>query len=303
MSELPRVPYPGVYKHEATGQIAYCGANGLYPFSPFGRSADEWVLLEEQDDLMRSVLDPLPHLPADANVGIKVLRRYMDYCKYEDLVRRGALHMSTPQQLHDLDPHEGRHVQYRVPHNAAGDRVYRGLRAWTAESLERFFVSCWCELPEESERMWGQYTKSSDSVVVVTTPLRIARSLRYPRDVRLHRVQYTVEPYLVDCSPGYGDVHATILHKRLEFQGEREVRLIAEKDARISIARVNVTTAQRTEGWQPGPDRPPHLLHIESSAIAEVRAHPEAADALVDRIEALHRLTGATNVKVGRSDL
>lgn len=303
MSELPRVPYPGFYKNTQTEEIVYRETGDPYPLAYVGQSTDEWVLLEEQDAVMREILRPLAHLPGDTNLGITVLRRYMDYRRYKDLVRRGALYMSTAEQLHDSDAMEGLHVQYQVPHNAVGDRLYRTLQAVTTDSLTRHLICCWCELPDESERMWEQYTGGSDSVVLVTTPHRIARGLRYPRYVRLHRMQYSDEPYPVDCSPGYSDIRATILHKRMEYQHEKEVRLIAERDARVSVATVDAKTEEKIEGWQSDEDGPPHLLHIMPSLIAEVRTHPNADDALVDRISFLHRSFGMQNIAVGKSEL
>ena len=309
MSAQPRVPYPGLYKNassEGKGhseEVVYLEAGAPYPLGWTEQPADEWVLLEKQDVMVRDLTEPLAYLPADTNVGIKVLRRYMDYWKYKDLVRRGAIYMSTAEQLHDSDAMEGLHVRYLVPHDMVGDRLYRTLHAFTTDSLTRFLISCWCESPDESEHMWEQYTQSSDSVVLVTTPHRISRGLRYPRYVRLHRMQYTDEPFSVDCSPGGSDIHATILHKRTEYQHEQEVRLIAEKETRVLPAVRDTATGEQIEGWQPGDDGPPHLLHIMPSVISEVRTHPAADDALVDRIEYLHRSFGMYNIRVSKSEL
>lgn len=303
MSDRPRVPYPGFYRNTHSEEVRYLEAGARYPLGWTEQPTDEWVLVEEQDAVMRDLLRPLPHLPENTNVGIRVLRRYMDYWKYKELVRHGAIYMSTAEQLHDSDAMEGLHVRYLVPHTVVGDRLYRTLQAVTADSLTRFLISCWCESPDESPQMWEQYTESSDSVVLVTTPYRISRGLRYPRYVRLHRMQYTDEPFPVDCSPGYSDIHATILHKRPEYQHEQEVRLIAEKETRVSIAMVDSKTGERIEGWQPGDDGPPHLLRIMPSLISEIRTHPNADDALTDRIKYLHRSFQMHNVKVGRSEL
>ena len=109
MSEQPRVPCPGLYKNaysEGKGlseEVVYLEAGAPYPLGWTEQPADEWVLLEKQDVMVRHITEPLAHLPADTNVGIKVLRRYMDYWKYKDLVRRGAIYMSTAEQLHDSD--------------------------------------------------------------------------------------------------------------------------------------------------------------------------------------------------------
>ena len=303
MNELNPVPYPGFYKSTFTDEVRYLDVGDPYPLGHTEHRADEWVLLEKQDVVMRDLLRPMARLPDDTNVGIMVLRRYMDYWKYKELVRHGAIYMSTAEELHDSDAMEGLHVRYQVPHNAVGDRTYRTLQALTTDSLTRFLVSCWCELPDESEQMWEQYTTSSNSVVLVTTPYRISRGLRYPRYVRLHRMQYRDEPHPVDCSPGFLDIHATILHKRTEFQDEKEVRLIAEKDTRISGATVDNKTGERIEGWQPHVDGPPHLLHILPSAISEVRTHPDADDELVDKIEYLHRSFSIHNTRVSKSEL
>ena len=115
--------------------------------------------------------------------------------------------------------------------------------------------------------MWEQYTTSSDSVAVATTPYRISRGLRYPRYVSLHRMQYTDEPYPLDCSPGdAGSMDATILHKRPEFRHEQEVRLVAARDTALLMhAGVSDSkTGERIEGWRPDDDGPPHLLHINA---------------------------------------
>ena len=124
----------------------------------------------------------------------------MDWWKYEDLMAKRALWMSTAKAL---DTGEGGHTLVG-PGNTA---VQRTLQKWIEHARDRFLISCWHESDRENEYMWRQYTETMDSVVIKTSAHQLSECFTYPRHAVLHRVQYTRQPLFIPSTPGSFDTH------------------------------------------------------------------------------------------------
>ena len=152
-------------------------------------------------------------------------------------------------------------------------------------------MSCWSEVERENRRMWDEYTDSTHSVLIRTTAHRLVNSLTYARYIALHRIQYSDKPYLEACEPGISEITRTsLLYKTDSFSWEREVRLLAEPDIRISKV-----TSNSKVSWDPSVHGDPKQLHVEPRIlIDQVRTHPDSDQSLRDRLQALHADHGLT---------
>ena len=252
-----------------------------------------------------TMTEPLDHLPATTNANIDTLWRYMDWWKYERLIARRALWMSTAKTL---DKGEGLHVRL-VPMNSA---VLQTHTEWIEHARERFLISCWHESERENEHMWSRYTDTVDSVAVKTSAHRLSRCFTYPRHAVLHRVQYTRDPLVILSAPGSFDMTASVLYKSLSFASDKEVRLICEPDVRIRVIQRTITGNGDTveqESWNPQKHGDPWMLHVDPFVlVAEVRPHPDSDyEQMKKKISQLHSqaLQGRASqpcVAVGKSD-
>ena len=260
----------------------------------------------EPRSLIESMTRPLSHLPATTNDDIDTLWRFMDWWKYEDLISRRALWMSTAKTL---DKGEGLHVHPVQLHNNA---VWHSDLQMIRLARERFLVSCWHESSRENEYMWNKYTKSADSVVIQTSAHRLSHCFTYSRYAFLHRVQYTQYPLVILSSPGSSNMTSPVLYKTLDFAKDKEVRLICEPDLLNSVTLRTVNndgTITEHESWNPKKHGDPRLLHVDPFVlVAEVRPHPDSDyEQMKKKISQLHSqaLQGRARqpfVEVSKSD-
>ena len=235
---------------------------------------------------LEAMTRPLDHLPATTNDDIDTLWRYMDWWKYEDLIAKQALWMSTAKTL---DQGEGLHVRL-VPMNRA---VFQTDKKLIEYARERFLISCWHESERENEHMWNQYTETVDSIAVKTSAHRLSRCFTYPRHAVLHRVQYTPDPLVILSAPGSSDMKASILYKSLRFASDKEVRFICEPDVRIRVIQRTITGNGHTveqESWNPQKHGDPRMLHVDPFVlVGEVRPHPDSDyEQMKKKISQLH---------------
>ena len=252
-----------------------------------------------------TMTEPLEHLPLSTNDGLDVLWRYMDWWKYEDLMAKRALWMSTARTL---DTGEGEHVLVG-PENRA---VQRSHRQWIEHVRDRLLISCWHESDRENEYMWLQYTKTMDSVVIKTTARRLSECFAYSRYAVLHRVQYVREPLSISSTPGSCDLHASVLYKSVESASDQEVRLICEPDLRIKVFERRSAadgSVEELESWNPDKHGDPRLLQVDPfMLVSEVRPHPESDhEEMRQKITRLHSralqgLASQPYVAVGESE-
>lgn len=148
------------------------------------------------------------------------LTRYMDVAKFLRLIQTSALWFSEYAQLGD--PYEA-----SIPQAVADRRV-----GWSPKELEidrwgreqmraNSFASCWYSGDHESNAMWNVYGGANSAVAITTTRDKLRSAI--PFFSYLAPVQY------IDfATEEFDDVQPAnrLVHKRKEFESEREVRAI-----------------------------------------------------------------------------
>ena len=162
------------------------------------------------------LLDPPPD---DA-----VLWRYMDFTKFVSLLEKSALFFCRPDQLGD--PFEGSISPGTPPILAGEPQVGTPIKQGNLDV--RLFarlarVNCWHMGESESEAMWRLYTRERDGVAIKTVFGRFKEALVGEECVNVSRVSY--RDYRTDTIP-FGNALLPLLHKRISFQHEREVRAV-----------------------------------------------------------------------------
>lgn len=177
--------------------------------------------------------------PQPKDLGVKVWR-YMGIGKFLDLLRTQDLHFSVASRLGD--PLEGSvpksmseqalkeliaqygsdAIQFNPPlQNAQLLKMASQTASFRREVCNNSYVSCWHMSEYESTAMWRIYCSSVESVCIQATYKKLCDVL--PVDVHVGMVKY------VDYSRDSFDstnVLNPLMHKRLSFEHEREVRAV-----------------------------------------------------------------------------
>lgn len=167
-----------------------------------------------------------PCFPQPEEGAIKVWR-YMSLPKLISLLTSKSLHMTRLD--HMSDPYEGSTTR----RTAAGidrflkafgpERGYHEISEFVRKSREATFVSCWHANEHESEAMWRLYGGQGGGIAVQTTYGKLVESVRYHYDTYIGMVGYIdyEESSFPDANAFY-----PVMHKRMSFAHEREVRLV-----------------------------------------------------------------------------
>lgn len=181
--------------------------------------------------------------------------RYMDLTKFVWMLHSSALYF--PNALTMNDPYEGYYTQGMAPSKESEEIFIRNMCAMEdgifsieneehRESLrgqyrrflgglkvttELFYVSCWHMNEEESSAMWKLYTSHGDSVCVKSTYQQLSGEL--PDDCYLGCVNYI--DYRTDMFDVYEYLNF-VVHKRISFAHEREVRAVINNALRLTAS-------------------------------------------------------------------
>jgi hypothetical protein len=175
--------------------------------------------------------------PADSAIKIW---RYMDLSKFVALLLNRALHFCRADALGD--PFEGsitkvqyelrnyitanRHadprlVEWRSIPDDALQQIFEAQARGNRFILANLFVNCWHMNEHESAAMWRLYSQSQEAVCVQSRFNRLAKTL--PAEVFAGEVKYI--DYESDVFPR-GNAFNALMHKRLSFSHERELRAV-----------------------------------------------------------------------------
>ena len=162
--------------------------------------------------------------PSDA-----VLWRYMDFTKFVSLLEKRALFFARADKLED--PFEGatpinniksRYTSLKPKLSDKEILMYEYLRA----ELRRFtLISCWHESSHESEAMWKVYSSANSGIAIKTNFDSFVASFITDEKIHLGKVKYI--DYDSEKIPE-DDLLSPYLHKRKNFEHEREVRVIIQ---------------------------------------------------------------------------
>jgi len=162
-----------------------------------------------------------PHLwpPPDDTV----LWRYMDFTRFVSLLEKEALFFCRPDLLGD--PFEGSLSHVTPPafpqDLREGPVSVRGFDLRQVVRMAR--VSCWHMGEFESEAMWRLYARERDGIAIRTDFARFKDAFVGDQEISASVVRY--RDYSTDSIP-FGNGLLPLVHKRISFQHEREVRAL-----------------------------------------------------------------------------
>jgi hypothetical protein len=172
-------------------------------------------------------------LPTNKDIPIW---RYMDLAKYLSMLDRRRLFFARATLLDD--PFEGSSTKMMVSareyvranretdpalaeYKDMPEAVFTQMGDIFRQSVQSYLISCWHMNEHESAAMWKLYSSSNEAVCIRSTYRRLRRCL--PQCVFVGEVSY-IDYETEGFSPR--NVFNAIMHKRLSFAHERELRAI-----------------------------------------------------------------------------
>ncbi len=186
--------------------------------------------------------------PADS--AIKVWR-YMDLPKFIWLLTQQKLALPRLDTL--ADPHEGALTGKTVAWIERYIQEHQLKTGWQElskhfrDTLHQAFVSCWHANEHESEAMWRLYCGMHGGVAVQTSYAQLAESLRNHSEAYIGCVNYI--DYDSDAIHE-ANLFAPVMHKRVAFSHEREVRVVTAPLHLRSLAKEEAPRVT-TLDWSP----------------------------------------------------
>lgn len=160
--------------------------------------------------------NPVFNPPTDASATVW---RYMDIDKFTDLVTSRTLYLARADRF--SDKFEG-----LLP--AATKEEWPSLAEWIRDARSQTFVSCWQLNTHESGLMWTGYLGGKKGVVVQSTYQRLTAALTPCNEaVFVGTIGYMdYDKSLLEEWKRHPNIFAPILHKRLEYKDDREIRVV-----------------------------------------------------------------------------
>lgn len=159
-----------------------------------------------------------------------IIWRYMDLEKFKILLSDKSLFFCRTDKF--SDPFEGtiprKEMEYRKktqPNEQEHAALVRRLR-------KQFLVNCWHINNAENDAMWHLYLKDNEGIVIKTTVRNLIDCLKEAKEKIYCSSVYYID-YENDTwykSDGYYNAIAPIIHKRIAFKHENELRLIHNID-------------------------------------------------------------------------
>ncbi len=176
-----------------------------------------------------------------------VIWRYMDLEKFESLLINSSLFFCRADKF--SDPFEGSipklEAKYRLKERKEIAAFYgndffpqkaknsiNDISNLHKQFKRQRIINCWHINNEENDSMWQLYLKSNEGIAIKTTVDRLINSFKktkeqifcskvryldYEKDIWYHQTEYPITSY---------NMFIPLIHKRIEFQQEQELRLI-----------------------------------------------------------------------------
>ena len=152
----------------------------------------------------------------------------MDLAKFVSLLQQKRLFMSRLDRL--ADPYEGSLTAKTIEGIDAFLRHHGSRTGWNEmsefyrQNQVTTYVCCWHANEQESEAMWRLYCGHGHGVAIQTTYKQLVTAIESEFEVYVGCVKYI--DYEQEWFPDANAYHP-VMHKRLAFAHEREVRLVS----------------------------------------------------------------------------
>ena len=162
--------------------------------------------------------------------------RYMDLAKFIWLLREKKLFLSRLDKL--SDQYEGSLTIRTILGISTFLKNHRSKTGWDElskmyrQNRGTTFVCCWHANEHESEAMWRLYGRTGNGIAIQSTYQDLVHAISSEDDVYLGCVKYI--DYEQDWFPS-ANIFYPVMHKRLAFSHEREVRLVSLRSAYQSL--------------------------------------------------------------------
>lgn len=153
----------------------------------------------------------------------KSVWRYLDLAKLLSLIHSNSLYLTRADQFKDI--YEGsfplKNVELMEKMETEGLKSFIGDYTHRSKLKKTYYVSCWRMDNYESEAMWKLYCPEGVGVAIKTSFRKLKNCL--PSDCHIgmvNYIDYTTDKFNLE------DRLAPIVHKRISFSFEQEVRIV-----------------------------------------------------------------------------
>jgi hypothetical protein len=227
----------------------------------------------------------------------EIIWRYMDLTKFESILKNKAIFFCRADRF--SDPFEGsiprREAEYRIKERKSisdyfgnefdpisAKKSIESISNFHLEFKKKHVINCWHINNDENDAMWRLYLDSNEGIAIKTTIQNLLNSfidtkniihiskvryLNYDKDIWYDAKEYPVESY---------NMFVPLVHKRIEFKQEEEVRLIHSLNTDMSL--------DIFWGSQPYPNGMNIPINV-NTLINEVFTPPTCDDTQIHRIK------------------
>lgn len=172
------------------------------------------------------------------------LWRYMDFTKFVSMLSSRSLYFGKSNCFEDK--FEGSYPAYNAikNFNHAKDAIQQQnafnynswLKCLSKDIRESTFINCWHANEHESAAMWSLYAKTNEAISIQTDYLSLRNAL--PDDSFIGMVNYI--DYKSEAIPE-DNLFDPLMHKRISFEHEKEVRSVIWKEDLFGLKENNLT--------------------------------------------------------------
>jgi hypothetical protein len=238
-----------------------------------------------------------------------IIWRYLPFSRFRSFIELSALWFSKLQNFMDqeegLTPHHTR-AELKRQHREMEDWFpdedrKRQVRAFVEsnenDGRELIVANCWFIAGGESQKMWDEFGKDADAVVIKSTAGALAQSLyRSHRHWWIGKVQY-IDPATYAGMDAYegSQAHLRAYLKNAIYAHENELRVAAMNW--VAPGCLNLDGSPQNEKQRAGLvytlDRPGLYVTVNlQTLISEIHTAPGASDSQQELIEAMVRAAG-----------
>lgn len=237
-----------------------------------------------------------------------VIWRYMSLGKFESLLRTKSLFFCRADRF--SDPYEGSitriEAEYRIKEqkniaNFYGTKFNPQKAEENVNDLaeihklfkKQHVINCWHINNSENDSMWRLYLKSNEGIAIKTTIERLLESLSDSTEEifcsKIRYLDYENDIWYNEHEYPFGSYNLFIplVHKRMEFKQEAEIRL---------IHKIGEFREQETNNyWKQQPTQKGKFINVDIEQLIETIYCPPTGDS--DHVNEIQKLVSKYNLK------